>query len=171
MTASRTTPTLWVLVIMTGPSRNPESSSQVVPVISPLPFRVNQPANTASWNSFRAAESRSPRSAPGRPRLAARPLPEISVVCPTSTPFTSVIAFRGRGVPSKGTPRSRARGFVWAPAVHKQQRKNERQRSPPSAGLSHPIPPNEVGQYKVIESRREYDSSKWRKEWKTGRWH
>src|ERR1022692_3769876 len=42
MTASRTTPTLCVLVIMTGPLRNPESSTQVVPVISPLPLRVNQ---------------------------------------------------------------------------------------------------------------------------------
>ena len=48
MTASRTTPTLWVLVIMTGPSRNPDSSTQVVPVISPLPFSENQPAKTGS---------------------------------------------------------------------------------------------------------------------------
>ena len=38
ITASRTTPTLWVLVISTGPSRKPDSSTQVVPVISPLPF-------------------------------------------------------------------------------------------------------------------------------------
>ena len=40
------------------------------------------------------------------------PDPEISVVCPTSTPLTSVIASRGPGVPSSGMPRSRARGFV-----------------------------------------------------------
>jgi len=39
-----------------------------------------------------------------------RPSPEISVLYPTSTPATSVIAFSGPGVPSKGTPRSRARG-------------------------------------------------------------
>ena len=45
ITASRTTPTLWVLVIITGPSRKPDSSIQVVPVISPLPFSENQPAN------------------------------------------------------------------------------------------------------------------------------
>ena len=31
---------------MTGPSRKPDSSTQVVPVISPLPFCENQPANT-----------------------------------------------------------------------------------------------------------------------------
>ena len=48
MTASRTTPTLWVLVITTGPSRKPDSSTHVVPVISPLPFSENQPANTGS---------------------------------------------------------------------------------------------------------------------------
>src|SRR5512146_501360 len=48
ITASRTTPTLWVLVIITGPSRKPDSSIQVVPVISPLPLRENQPANTGS---------------------------------------------------------------------------------------------------------------------------
>ena len=39
------------------------------------------------------------------------PEPEMSVVWPTSTPFTSVMALLGPGVPSKGTPRSRARGF------------------------------------------------------------
>src|SRR6185437_11731700 len=38
----------------------------------------------------------------------------ISVVCPTSTPFTSVIAFSCPGLPSKGTPRSRARGLFCA---------------------------------------------------------
>src|SRR5260370_28990357 len=42
------------------------------------------------------------------------PSPEISVACPTSTPRTSVIALLGPGAPSKGTPRSRARGLVWA---------------------------------------------------------
>src|ERR1019366_4872819 len=42
------------------------------------------------------------------------PLPEMSVVCPTSTPLTSVMALFGPGVPSKGTPRSRARGLAWA---------------------------------------------------------
>ena len=52
MTASRTTPTLCVLVIMMGPLRNPESSSQVVPVISPLPLSVNQAPKTESFASF-----------------------------------------------------------------------------------------------------------------------
>ncbi len=41
----------------------------------------------------------------------------ISVTCPTVTPATSVIAFSGPGVPSKGTPRSRARGSPAAAAV------------------------------------------------------
>ena len=43
MMASRTTPTLCVLVIIIGPSTCRSSSSQVVPVISPLPLSVNQP--------------------------------------------------------------------------------------------------------------------------------
>src|SRR5260221_1593056 len=46
MTASLTTPTLCVLVIITGPSKKPDSSTHVVPVISPLPLRDHQPANT-----------------------------------------------------------------------------------------------------------------------------
>src|SRR6184192_1336500 len=52
ITASRTTPTEWVFVISTGPHRNPDSSTHVVPVISPLPFIVNQPANTGSSESL-----------------------------------------------------------------------------------------------------------------------
>src|ERR1700735_1933769 len=103
ITASRTTPTLCVLVIITGPSRKPDSSTQVVPVISPSPFCENQPAKTASWLAL-------PRG-----RIAVTPVrtlsPEISVVSPTSTPFTSVMAFQVPGVPSNGTPKLRARGF------------------------------------------------------------
>jgi hypothetical protein len=41
-----TAPIEEVLVIITGPPSHPDSSIQVVPVISPLPLRVNQPANT-----------------------------------------------------------------------------------------------------------------------------
>ena len=114
MTASRTTPTLWVLVIITGPSRNPDSSTQVVPVISPLPFCEYQPANDGL-----AIESR-PR---GRTAVTpvrtgpwpttSLPSPEMIVECPTVTPATSVIALPAPGVPSNGTPRSRARGARW----------------------------------------------------------
>src|SRR2546430_4389105 len=39
-------PILCVLVIMTGPSRKPDSSTHAVPVISPLPFSDHQPAKT-----------------------------------------------------------------------------------------------------------------------------
>ena len=52
MTASRTTPTLWVLVIMTGAPSSPDSSTQVVPVISPLPLSENQAAKTGSLDPF-----------------------------------------------------------------------------------------------------------------------
>ncbi len=57
MTASRTTPTLCVLVIIMGPSTKPESSTQVVPVISPLPLRVNQAPKTAILGVFAAREN------------------------------------------------------------------------------------------------------------------
>src|SRR5580692_4771297 len=112
MTASRTTPTLWVLVIITGPSRKPDSSTQVVPVISPLPFCVNQAANTGFDKESR------PRGSTAVTPVRTGPLPtfnlpdpEINVVWPTRTPATSVMALSGPGVPSNGTPRSRARGF------------------------------------------------------------
>jgi hypothetical protein len=116
ITASRTTPTLCVLVIITGPSRKPESFTQVVPVISPLPFKLNQPAKTASVEFLpRGRMAVTPVRTGPTPTLRA-PLPEISVVSPTSTPFTSVMAFHVPGAPSKGTPRSRARSGLWAPA-------------------------------------------------------
>src|SRR5208337_4846107 len=90
-----------------------DSSTQVVPVISPLPFNDHQAANTASSNDF------SPRGKiavtpvrTGPLPASSFPSPEISVVWPTVTPGTSVIALNGPGVPSKGTPRSRARGLA-----------------------------------------------------------
>src|SRR5579862_5802125 len=111
MTASRTTPTLWVLVIMTGPERNPESSTHVVPVISPLPFSVNQAAKTASLEALpRGSTAVTPVRTGPTPTFSG-PSPEMRVVLPTSTPLMSVIALSAPGVPSKGTPRSRARGL------------------------------------------------------------
>src|SRR5579872_3858679 len=99
---------------MTGPLRNPESSTQVVPVISPLPFRVNQAAKTASLLALPRGWIAVTPVRTGPLPISSLPSPEISVVCPTSTPLTSVIALLGPGVPSNGTPRSRARGLVWA---------------------------------------------------------
>src|SRR5580704_4647267 len=112
ITASRTTPTLWVLVIITGPSRKPDSSTHAVPVISPLPFCENHAANTGldseSWP--RGSTAVTPVRTGPLPTCSL-PDPEITVVWPTVTPATSVMALSGPGVPSKGTPRSRARGF------------------------------------------------------------
>ena len=80
ITASRTTPTLCVLVIRIGVPRHPDSSTQVVPVISPLPL-----------SEYQAAKAR-PRSVFPRGRMAVTPVrtgpfpttsfpsPEISVV-------------------------------------------------------------------------------------------
>src|SRR5215467_289703 len=69
------------------------------------------------------------------------PSPEMSVVCPTSTPFTSVMALNGPVVPSNGTPRSRARGLVSAErlrinkgitATSTNQRSGQRYMRPPA---------------------------------------
>src|SRR6266849_9979312 len=90
--------------IRIGPSRKQDSSSQGVPVISPLPLSENHPPNAGSSDCL-------PRG-----QIAVTPVrtysPSMSVVCPTSTPAMSVMAFSGPGVPSKGTPRSRARGLA-----------------------------------------------------------
>ena len=113
ITASRTTPTLWVFVIITGPARNPDSSSQVVPVISPLPFSVNQPPKTGSpFVAPRGKTAVTPVRTGPRPTTSA-PWPVIIVLCPTVTPATSVMALSAPGVPSNGTPSSRARGRGW----------------------------------------------------------
>src|SRR5690242_12550202 len=119
MTASRTTPRLCVFVIITGPSRNPDSSTHVVPVISPLPLSDHDPANTGLFIEPlpRGITAVTPVRTGPFP-ICSLPSPEISVVCPTVTPATSVIAFRGPGAPSNGTPRSRARGFTASCCAH-----------------------------------------------------
>src|SRR5580704_16332375 len=97
---------------MTGPSRKPDSSTQVVPVISPLPFCENQPAKTGFiMESLPRGRTAVTPVRTGPWPITSFPSPEISVVWPTATPATSVMALSGPGVPSKGTPRSRARGF------------------------------------------------------------
>ena len=109
--ASLTTPTLWVLVMKTGPSMKPPSSIHVVPVISPLPFWENHAAKTGSPDSLpRGNTTVTPV------RTASLASPRTIVDRPTSTPRTSVMAFSGPGVPSNGTPRSRARGLFCADA-------------------------------------------------------
>src|SRR5215469_1826957 len=101
---------------MTGPSRKPESSSQVVPVISPLPLRVNHAPKTGSVDSLPRGSTAVTPVRTGPTPTCNLPAPEISVVWPTSTPFTSVIALNAPGAPSNGTPRSRARGLACATA-------------------------------------------------------
>src|SRR5580704_5995007 len=113
MTASRTTPTLWVLVIITGPSRKPDSSTHVVPVISPFPLSDHQPAKTGfDIVSFPRGRTAVTPVRTGPLPTCSFPSPEIIVVWPTVTPETSVMALSGPGAPSKGTPRSRARGLA-----------------------------------------------------------
>src|SRR5271156_2685490 len=117
ITLSRTTPTLCVLVIITGPARNPDSSTQVVPVISPFPFSANHPANTGSTEFFPRGKIAVTPVRTGPVPTTNFPSPEIKVRYPTSTPCTSVIASNGPGVPSNGTPKSRARTSCSNPAL------------------------------------------------------
>src|SRR6202167_5487997 len=99
----------------------PDSSPQALPVISPLPFCANQPANTGLERESgpRGSTAVTPVRTGPRPTCNL-PDPEIRVVWPTVTPATSVMALSGPGVPSNGTPRPRARGGPAAavPANH-----------------------------------------------------
>jgi hypothetical protein len=104
MVASRTTPTLCVLVMRIGPSMNPDSSIHAVPVISPLPFCENHAPNAGrvTESSPRGRTAVTPvRTATGPALSGGRSL--MMVECPTVTPFTSVMAFSGPGVPPNGT--------------------------------------------------------------------
>src|SRR5437588_755690 len=108
ITASRSTPTEWVLVIITGPHRNPDSSTQVVPVISPLPFMANQPANTGSSDALPRGKIAVTPVRTGPLPTPSLPAPAISVRCPTSTPATSVMASSGPGAPLQPVVRAAA---------------------------------------------------------------
>jgi hypothetical protein len=90
---SRTWPTLCVLVSPTGELSSPDSATQLSPVTSPLPLSTWYPANNGCADRL-----------PGCGRITVTPVrtgpvpgtsgpsPSISVVCPTSTPGTSVMA-------------------------------------------------------------------------------
>src|ERR1035437_3365636 len=110
MIASRTTPTLCVFVMPIGPSRNPPSVIQVVPVISPFPLYAYQLAKTGSRLSFPRGKTTVTPVRTGPWPTTSRPSPSISVVKPTSTPATSVIASSRPAVPPMGSARSRSRG-------------------------------------------------------------
>src|SRR5260370_8754548 len=86
ITASRTTPTECVLVIITGPQRKPDSSTHVVPVISPLPFIVNQPANTGSSAALPRGNTAVTPVLTGPLPTTRGPRPPPTVRSPTPTP-------------------------------------------------------------------------------------
>src|SRR5690606_11981342 len=109
-TASLTIPTLFVLVIMMGVSKNPDSVTQVVPVISPFPFNEYQLAYTGLFFKPLGRMAVTPVLTGPLPRMFL-PCPEMMVLYPTSMPFTSVMALNFPGVPLKGMPISLALGF------------------------------------------------------------
>src|SRR4029077_9582055 len=86
------------------------------------------------------------------------PSPEIKVVWPTSTPFTSVIAFKAPGVPSKGTPRSRARCLVWAVAAVRKNKKIAAEIQAIRRGFGIKILRDKLQKYKVRATALSYNS-------------
>jgi hypothetical protein len=111
-------PTLCVFVIITGPSRTPDSSSHVVPVISPLPFSENQPPNTGSRLALLRGNIAVTRY---RTRSDLEfPKPEISVVYrPRRLDVGDRVELSRCAV--ERHPRSRARGFACAPPRRNEQ--------------------------------------------------
>src|SRR5256885_16693964 len=106
MTASRTTPTLCVLVIITGPSRKPDSSTQVVPVISPFPFSDHQPAKTGLLiESFPRGRTAVTPVRTGPLPTCNFPSPELSAVCPPVQTETTGVRLEGPGGARKRDPR------------------------------------------------------------------
>ncbi|MNF85292.1 hypothetical protein D3C84_676800 [compost metagenome] len=108
--ASRTTPTLWVLVKAIGLVSRPASRIHSRPVASPLPLRICTPAKQGCRlvDPGRGSISVTPvwmsRPAAVRPRMSQ---------WPTRTPGTSVMALRRPGCSwPNWSPRSRARGFI-----------------------------------------------------------
>ncbi len=104
MSASRTTPTECVFVRPMAEQSVPDSRIHSRPVSSPFPFSRCAPAKTGSYHGL-----------PSCGWTTVTPVrtssPSISVVWPTRTPETSVIAFRFPvGSVPIVMPRSRARG-------------------------------------------------------------
>jgi hypothetical protein len=99
-----------VLVIIIGPSKKPDSVIQVVPVISPFPFSEYQFAKTGLLFLPLGKMAVTPVLIGPFP-LTFLPCPEIIVLKPTSTPFTSVMALKVPVVPLNGIPISLALGI------------------------------------------------------------
>jgi hypothetical protein len=111
MSASRTTPTECVFVSPMTVVRSPASRIHSRPVSSPFPFRRWQPANAGSAQGSPAPGKMTVTPVRTGPRpTESGPSPSMSVVWPTRTPATSVIALAGPGVRLPTTiPKSRAR--------------------------------------------------------------
>src|SRR6056297_1955808 len=95
---------------MMGPETMPTSSMIQLPVISPVPLIIARPAVTLRDMSRPSGRMAVTPVRTGPLPGTTTPSPSMSVTWPTSTPSTSVMELSGPGVPSKGTPRSRARG-------------------------------------------------------------
>ena len=121
--ASRTTPTLCVLVMATGPVSVPDSRTHSRPVSSPLPLRRWQPAKTGECvpSGSGGTTTVTPVRIGPWPTTSG-PSPSTIVAWPTLTPGTSVIALRGPGTaaPDGDAEVTRPhRSMLAAPAGHR----------------------------------------------------
>ena len=95
--ASETFPTDMVLVSRIGVSSSPHSCIWVSPDSSPAPFRTNEPAIVRSKKMLLVGTMQVTPVRTGPLPDSSLPSPAMSVVCPTRTPGTSVIAFHCPG--------------------------------------------------------------------------
>ena len=114
-----------VLVIMTGVVRLPDSSIHAVPADDLAVAVEREVAGENTGGIALSARDDCGYAGPDRPasddELAE---PRMIVVCPTSTPATSVIDISGPGTPSNGIPNSRARGVTALPCIRRHREKS-----------------------------------------------
>ena len=108
------------------------------------------PSSRRSRSARTSRQRRAPSTPAPRGRMAVTPVrtgpsprtsgpsPWTIVACPTSTPATSVIALSGPGVPSNGTPTSRARSCAWAAGARATS-------AATTTRTAHPAPPRPTG--------------------------
>ena len=109
--ASRTIPTLWVLVIATGDVSRPDFADPLEAGQLAVAVEAVAAGEDGFAPGLRAARRDDGHAGPDGPvPTTSGPSPEISVVWPTRTPATSVMALSGPGTPRPIVrPRSRKR--------------------------------------------------------------
>ena len=113
-----------VLVSRMGVSSRPHSWTCVIPETSPAPLRTKPPATTRLSNTLALGMMAVTPVRTGPLPRSSGPSPMISVVCPTCTPATSVMAFDSpTGNRPMEKPSSRRRCLIPTPASTEVRRR------------------------------------------------